>query len=90
MPYFLESTGFHNPADSRNGPFQYGHKTSLGFFEFLVEDPRRAELFNSGMQSAATVGNGIASVGPYPFEESLEREKTQEQDIPIGVRLKWQ
>lgn len=83
MPRFLESTGYQNPTDYNDSAFQYGHHTSLGFWEYLKEDPERARIFNSGMQSLATVGDMPRSAGPYPFIEELEKEEVRESDVAI-------
>ena len=83
IPYFLTSTNYQNPTDYNNSAFQYGHHTSLGFWEYLKEDPERAKVFNSGMRSLATVGGATGSAGPYPFEEQLGTEDVEETDIAI-------
>ena len=36
IPSFLRSTGFRNVDDSKNCPFQQGHNTEKGCFEWLV------------------------------------------------------
>ncbi len=83
MPRFLESTKYQNPTDYNNSPFQFGHHTSLGFWEYLKEDPERAKIFNSGMQSLATVGDVTRSAWPYPFDEELGKEDIRESDVAI-------
>ena len=83
MPYFLESTKYLNPVDTRKSAFQYGHQTDLSFWEFLKEDPRRASLFNSGMRSATTVGSGAGSAGPYPFGQELDQEEVSDSSVLV-------
>ena len=83
MPHFLKSIKYHSPTDYHNSPFQYGHRTSLGFWEYLKEDPERAKVFNSGMQSLATVGVEARSAGHYPFDEELGREELKETDVVV-------
>lgn len=83
MPAFLASTKYQNPTNYMDSPFQYGHQTRLGFWEYLKEDPERMKLFSSGMQSLATVGSGMRSSGAYPFEEELGREEVKETDVLV-------
>ena len=83
IPHFLASINYQNPTDYDNSAFQYGHHTSLGFWEYLKEDPERAKVFNSGMRSLATVGGAARSAGPYPFEEQLGTEDVKETDVAI-------
>ncbi len=83
MPYFLASTKYQNPIDYNNSAFQYGHHTSLGFWEYLKEKPERTKVFNSGMQSLATVGGAARSAGPYPFDAEIGREEVGEGDVLI-------
>ena len=83
LPQFLESTEYQNPTDYDNAAFQYGHNTSLGFWEYLKEDPERAKIFNNGMQSLATIGGAARSAGPYPFDEKLGIEEVDETDVAI-------
>ena len=83
MPNFFELTNYQNPTKYNDGPFQYGHRTSLGFWEYLKEDPRRAKLFNSGMKSLATVGEAAQSAGPFPFDKELEVEEIKETEVAV-------
>ncbi|KAL8704997.1 MAG: hypothetical protein Q9225_008052, partial [Loekoesia sp. 1 TL-2023] len=83
MPRFLESTGYRNPTDYRNGAFEYGHRTSLDFWKYLNEDSERAGVFNSGMRSLATVGGAVESVGAYPFDRELNAEDISEKDVVL-------
>lgn len=71
LPHFLASTGWKNPTDYDNSPFQFGHQTKLGIWEYLQEDPARMAVFNSGMRSLATIGTGKKNHGPYPFGMEL-------------------
>ena len=82
IPKFLEDTGYENPTKYANGAFQHGHHTELGFWEYLKQDPERLKIFNSGMQSLATVG-AASSAGPYPFDEELRNEQVGEKDVLV-------
>ena len=83
MPHFLASIKYQNPSSYNNSAFQYGHRTKLGFWEYLKADPERARMFNSGMQSLTTIGNLANSAGPYPFEEQLKNEDVRADDVTI-------
>ena len=80
LPGLLASIGRRNPVDYDNTAFQYGHKTDLGLWEYLKQDPERLMVFNNGMRSLATVGNTKIS-GPYPFDERLEGEPCGENEV---------
>ena len=83
MPQYLESIQYQNPTDYDNGAFQYGHRTKLGLFEYMKEDPERVKVFNSGMQSLATIGDARNSVGPFSFDKNLGGEDVSALDIMI-------
>ena len=34
LPAYLKKTGFRNPVDGSNGPFQHVHNTKLPFYEY--------------------------------------------------------
>ena len=83
MPQFLESIDYRNPTDYNNGAFQYGHRTKLGFFDYMKDDPERIKVFNSGMQSLATIGDARKSAGPFPFDKKLKGEDLSATDVLI-------
>ena len=83
MPQFLESIHYQNPTDYNNGAFQYGHRTKLGFFDYVKDDPERIKVFNSGMQSLATIGDARKSAGPFPFDKKLGGEDLSATDVMI-------
>ena len=83
MPHFLASIQYQNPTDYHKGAFQFAHRTGLGFWEYLKEDPKRMKLFNSGMRSLATIGGAAKSAGPYPFEKEFGREEIKDTDVAI-------
>lgn len=83
MPHFLASTQYQNPTCYNYGAFQFAHRTRLGFWEYLKENPERMKLFNGGMRSLATISGAARSAGPYPFEEELGREEIRDTDVAI-------
>lgn len=86
LPEFLASIGWRNPEDYNYSAFQFGHKTDLGLWEHLKEDPRRLKLFNSGMQSLATIGSNRNS-NLYPFDKQLGGEEPCGQNEVLLVDI---
>ena len=80
IPQSLEQTSYQNPTKSGDGAFQYGHRISLGLWEYLEEDPEQAKNFNSGMQSLVTLGGKMGSAGPYSFDTDVGAE-VEELDV---------
>ena len=83
LPRFLEHTRYRNPPDYNDSAFHYGHRTTLGLWEYLRESPERTKVFNSGMQSLARIGSAAGSAGPYPFDEEPENEQLGNTDVLI-------
>ena len=82
LPEFLSSTGYRSAGDYSDGAFQVGHRTRLGFWEYLKEDPERLKVFNSGMQSLATIGSN-KSAGLYPFDQRLGEKPCSPEEVLI-------
>ena len=83
MPHFLESSKYQTPTGYNDGAFQYGHRTHLGFWEYLKEEPERMTIFNSGMRSLATIGGATRSAGSYPFDEELSKYDLGDDDVAV-------
>ena len=83
MPQFLESTKYQNPTDYNNGAFQYGHRTKLGPFEYVKEDPERVKVYNSAMQSFATIGDARKSAGSFPYYQVMDTDEIMNTDVMI-------
>lgn len=49
MPAYLQKTGYKNPGNILDGPFQYAHKTELPFFAYLNQRPLSLAHFNNYM-----------------------------------------
>lgn len=82
LPEYGLKTGWQSIGTYNDGPFQLGARTHLGFWEYLKEDPARLKLFNSGMRSETTTGNGRRS-GAYPFGDELDNGSTGDDDVLI-------
>ena len=83
MPQFLESTHHQNPTDHHHGAFQYGHRTELGIFEYMNENPERVKAFDSAMQSLAMIDDAGRSAGSYPFDKELNPEEIRDTYVVI-------
>ena len=83
MPYFLESTKYQNPIDYNDGAFQYGHRTRLGPFEYVKEDPERAKVYNSAMQSHATIGDARKRAGSFPYYQVMGEGEIMDTEVMI-------
>lgn len=46
MPEFFKEHGYNCPTDGKKGPFQYAQNTTLGYFEYLHQDPVKMNRFN--------------------------------------------
>ena len=82
MPSFLETIQYRNPIDYGNGAFQYGHRTKLGPFEYVKADPERLKVYNSAMQSLATVGDARKAAGSFPYDQ-LGNEGVSDTEVLI-------
>lgn len=49
LPEYLAKTDYRNPQSAVDGPFQYGHKSDLHFFDWLKANPKVLETFNNHM-----------------------------------------
>jgi len=49
IPTFLEKTGYRNPTDAYNSPFQLTMGTDLLYWDWLKTRPRDQEAFNITM-----------------------------------------
>ena len=87
LPAYLESTGFKNPDDGYDGPFQstIGRKTP--YFEWLKENPKVHKAFNIAMSNPRTVP-GADWWKLYPVEQKLDIEDhTRPLIVDVGGGL---
>ena len=81
MPTFLEQTKYRNPSDYVDGPFQFAHKTNLGMFEFLNEQPKRLSAFNTYMMGHRA--DRIPWFEYYPVDQFLGEGMQDEKAVLI-------
>ncbi|KAL2063641.1 hypothetical protein VTL71DRAFT_5446 [Oculimacula yallundae] len=70
IPKFLEKTGYKNPTDAYNSPFQLAMGTDLLYWDWLKENPREQQAFNTTMGLNRSFG-GLAWFEFYPAAEKL-------------------
>ena len=71
MPSFLANTGYSDPTDPTNGPFQFGHDTTLRSFMWRKERPRIQTAFNNHMAGYHQGRPSWMDRGFYPIEERI-------------------
>lgn len=49
-PEFLRKTGYQNPEDPNDGPFQHAYKTDLTCWNWLAQNPSVLSRFNTYME----------------------------------------
>ncbi|KAH7319450.1 O-methyltransferase-domain-containing protein [Rhexocercosporidium sp. MPI-PUGE-AT-0058] len=87
IPTFLEKTGYRNPTDAYNSPFQLAMGTDLLYWDWLKSMPREQEAFNITM-SLNRATRGINWFEFYPVEEKLVVESDSDivlVDVGGGV-----
>ena len=71
LPKYLAQTGYRNPENPVDGPWQYGHKTPLHFFDWLVANPKTFSAFNNHMSAYSQGRPSWMDPDFYPTEERL-------------------
>jgi hypothetical protein len=70
LPKYLEMTGYKNPDNAYNGPFQYAFHTDVHTFDHLKTLPREQKAFNTVMAFSRMM-KGKDWFEIYPVEERL-------------------
>lgn len=70
LPQYLQETNYENPNDSWKGPFQFSQPTDLQYFEWLQQDPKQQEAFNTHM-ALQRMERGPNWFDFYPIQERL-------------------
>ena len=71
LPKYLAQTGYKNPENPIDGPWQYGHKTPLHFFDWLVANPNTFSAFNNHMSAYSQGRPSWMDTDFYPVHERL-------------------
>ena len=83
MNDYFEETGYRNPGDAYEGPFQYALQTNKHYFDWLESHPEQQKAFNSVM----TLGRhfrGEEWFEFFPVEEKLRAHPDQPVFVDFG------
>ena len=70
MPEYLLKTGYQNPEDTNNGPFQYAHKTA-NHWVWIEQHPRVMQAFQDSLPGLREDRPNFMDDGFYPVEDRL-------------------
>lgn len=68
-PEFLRSTGYQNPENPVNGPFQFAYQTSVSVWDWLAMNPGPLDRFNTYMEGSRA--NSPHWADYFPVQERL-------------------
>ena len=85
LPAYLEQSGYKNPHDVSDGPFQYGHKTKGSFWAWLGERPAHLERFNNYMSGYRRGKPSWTDANFYPVTERLGQDLKEDKDAVLLV-----
>ena len=74
IPAYLSQSGYGNPSDITDGPFQFAHKTQNPFFIWLTEHPEFAEQFNNYMSGYRQGKPSWCDKGFYQVTERIGQQ----------------
>ncbi|APA05649.1 hypothetical protein sscle_01g004190 [Sclerotinia sclerotiorum 1980 UF-70] len=84
LPTYFAKTGYKNPNDAFNGPFQFARQTELHCFDWIATQPRLQNAFNTVMTIPRNIGR-TAWYKYFPVAEKLVAESpTDPLIIDIG------
>ena len=81
MPRFLKQTGYKNPINHTEGPFQYAFRTDESLFVWLNQRPERLDAVNTFMEGQRDGRNAWFEY--YPFQESVAAKVHDHDDVLI-------
>ena len=87
MPEYLAKTGYKNPQNAMDGPFQYGHSSPLQFFDWLKANPDVFDTFNNHMMGYHQGRPSWMDADFYPVEERLGKDFSKEKDAVMLVDI---
>ncbi|KAM0801004.1 S-adenosyl-L-methionine-dependent methyltransferase [Usnea florida] len=85
IPAYLKKTGYENPGNIADGPFQLAHKTQKPFFIWLAENPGYAEQFNNYMSGYRQGKSSWCDEGFYPVTERIGQDINSEAPLLVDV-----
>ena len=84
---YLAKTGYKNPANPMDGPFQYGHNTPLHFFGWMTEHPKVLDTFNNHMTVYRQGRPSWMDPDFYPVEDLLAKGMNTDKDAVLLVDI---
>ncbi|MCJ1303486.1 hypothetical protein MMC08_006296 [Hypocenomyce scalaris] len=85
MPAYFKKTGYRNPTDISDGPFQYGHKTDAPFWAWLGERPSHLGWFNNYMSGYRQGRPSWMDPGFYPVNDRLIHQSLKAEGAVLIV-----
>ncbi|KAL8649517.1 MAG: hypothetical protein Q9226_005550 [Calogaya cf. arnoldii] len=86
LPAYLNETGYRNPTNPADGPFQYAHNTKQPFFDYLKTHPELSVSFNNYMAGHRRGRPNWMDADFYPVEDALKDIKLH-PDTPLLVDI---
>ncbi|KAF6226401.1 hypothetical protein HO133_009267 [Letharia lupina] len=80
---YLASTGFKNPTNPTDGPFQYGHNTPLHTFEWMKEHPLIYQQFGNFM--AGYTQGRPSWLDFFPAEDRIVKGLSEKEEAVLLV-----
>lgn len=80
---YLASTGFKNPTNPTDGPFQYGHNTTLHTFEWMKEHPLIYQQFGNFM--AGYTQGRPSWLDFFPAEDRIVKGLSEKEEAVLLV-----
>ncbi|KAL2829384.1 S-adenosyl-L-methionine-dependent methyltransferase [Aspergillus pseudoustus] len=82
---FLKATGYQNPEDTYNSPFQFAHNTADHYFTWLGKHPESQATFNAVMNAGRFFRNNWFEF--YPVVENLTGGAPDDPDRALVVDI---
>jgi hypothetical protein len=71
LPEYFRSTGYQNPDDATDGPFQFSYRTSKHWFSWATEHPDISQQFNNHMSAYHQGRPSWMDYDFYPVDDCL-------------------
>lgn len=85
LPEYLAKSGYQNPGDAFDGPWQYARRTDKHYFDWIAEKPTIQQAFNITM-TISRLSKGKDWFEFYPLEK-LQTSESRPLLVDIGGGL---
>lgn len=85
-PEFFQKSGYQNPGDPNNGPFQHAYNTTGTCWDWLAKNPDALGRFNTFMEDGRDGASHWADWFPVQ-ERLLDRLSSDRSDRPLLVDI---